>query len=98
VDDPLLAGHTIAYADGADDVDALADPDSDRGAAAWEAGFEDKLYGVPVAANEPDPLTCGTCARPLAFLGQILSADDWFIYYFHRCEDGHEVTFHAHRA
>jgi hypothetical protein len=98
VDDPLREGQAIAYADGADDIEALGDPDSDRGEAAFSAGFCDKLYGVPVAANEPDALTCTTCARPLAFLGQILSADDWFIYYLQRCEDGHELTFHAHRA
>jgi hypothetical protein len=98
VDDPLLEGHAITYQPGADEPELIADYDDPRQEAAFSNGFVDKLGGVAVAANLPDELACATCAQPLAFLAQILSADDWFIYYLHRCGAGHEVTFHAHRA
>jgi predicted DNA-binding WGR domain protein len=98
-DDPLRFARSIEYKDGADDAGALDDlEDDERAEKAHERGFVDKLYGVPVAANEPEDVKCKKCRKRLAFLGQVLSADDWFIYYLHACESGHEVTFHGQRA
>jgi hypothetical protein len=97
--DKLRVGKSIAYEEGADDPEALEDyAHEKRQSAAFSRGFKDKLYGVPVAANDPDEVACDACAKPLAFLGQILSADDWFIYYLQSCPNGHQVSFHAHRA
>ena len=97
--DALRTPNAISYKEGSDDAEALKDIGSrNRFRAAHSAGFIDKLYGVPVAANQPDAVSCSECRKPMSFLGQILSADDWFIYYLHTCDHGHEVTFHAHRA
>ena len=98
--DPLRVAHGVTFKEGADDPEALEDYDDEaRQTKAHRNGFTDKLYGVPVAANQPDDdLECSKCEGPMAFLGQILSADDWFIYYLHACKKGHEVAFHAQRA
>ncbi len=98
-EDRLVSPRRIDFEPGEDDVDALNDYDDDvRHRRAHQAGFVDKLNGVPVAANQPEDVKCLTCAQPLRFLAQLLSADDWFIYYLHTCPNGHEVTFHAQRA
>ena len=65
VRDPLRFAREISYVKGADDVEALEDEeDEKRSEAAYSAGFVDKLYGVPVAGNKPDTMTCTKCKKP----------------------------------
>ncbi len=98
--DPLRFAYGITFKAGADDPEAIEDYDNEaRQQKAHKNGFIDKLYGVPVAGNEPEEdLECTKCKEPMSFLGQLLSADDWFIYYLHACNKGHQVSFHAQRA
>jgi hypothetical protein len=99
LDDPLRFAYKLVYSAGDDDPEALEDFDHPRRYnAAFERGFIDKLYGVPVGANDPKAVKCQKCRKPMTYLAQILSADEWFAYHLHMCSTCHEVAFQATRA
>ncbi len=94
----LRAPRAVRFEAGSDDPEALVDFDNDaRQEKAHARAFQDKLYGVPVDGPQLGG-ACRRCKKPLTLLAQMISVDDWFVYYLQICPSAHEVSFQAKRA
>ena len=81
------------------DIDWLeeGEPQYEEWEAARKHAFEDKLWGIPVGANV-DPNQRDAQGRPTRCLLQLVSYDDWFLWYLFVSEDFSEARLQAVRG